>query len=69
MRKVDRIGFGHIGAALLLAPATAHGQAMGKMPEGKDVTEFYLAGGDVYHWIEKELGEQMSIPERLPYAP
>ena len=29
---------GLLGAALLLAPATAHGQGMGKMPEGKDVT-------------------------------
>jgi len=26
-----------------------------KVPEGKDITEFYLGGGDVYSWIEQEL--------------
>ena len=25
------------------------------VPQGKDITDFYLSGGDVYQWIEHEL--------------
>ncbi len=39
------------------------------VPQGKDIGEFYLQGGDVYAWIEKELGKHLPVLERLPHAP
>jgi len=38
------------------------------VPEGKDISEFYIDKGDVYTWIEKELGERQCASERLPHA-
>ena len=26
-----------------------------ELPDGKDITEFYMKGGDIYHWIEQTL--------------
>jgi DNA primase len=38
-----------------------------ELPTGKDITEFYLNGGDVYSWIEKELATQCSSDQRLKH--
>lgn len=38
-----------------------------EVPSGKDITEFYLNGGDVYTWIEKELATQCNPDQRLKY--
>lgn len=33
----------------MLSPQDQH------VPEGKDITEFYRQGGDVYDWLAREL--------------
>jgi hypothetical protein len=40
-----------------------------QLPEGKDITEFYLKGGDVYSWIADRLTENQPVPENFPHAP
>jgi Toprim-like len=39
-----------------------------KVPEGKDITEFYLNGGDVYAWIATALTETQPALEEWPHA-
>lgn len=34
-----------------------------QVPNGKDISEFYLSGGDVYHWIEQALQIQSCLEE------
>ena len=36
---------------------------------GKDITDFYLKGGDVYSWISDALTETQPVPEKFPHAP
>lgn len=31
-------------------------RAAGRLPEGKDLTEFFLQGGDVFEWVNAQLG-------------
>ena len=37
-----------------------------RVPHGKDITEYYLQGGDVYDWLVRELRQarQNSLSER-----
>ncbi len=52
----DHDSAGEKGAKRLLALSPRFRSV--EIPHGKDITEFYLGGGDIYTWIEKELGER-----------
>jgi DNA primase len=52
----DQDAAGEKGANRLLALSPRFRRI--RVPDGKDISEFYLNGGDVYTWTEKELGEQ-----------
>jgi DNA primase len=58
----DRDAAGEKGAQRLLSLSPRFREV--SVPQGKDITEFYLNSGDVYGWIEA----QLSIPERLSDA-
>jgi DNA primase len=49
----DRDAAGEKGANRLLSLSPRFRPI--EVPAGKDITEFYLKGGDVYHWIEQAL--------------
>lgn len=36
-----------------------------RLPEGKDITDFYLSGGDLYAWIFDELEQSVPLKEAL----
>jgi hypothetical protein len=38
------------------------------VPQEKDITEFYLQGGDLYAWSANALNEKQSVLEEQPYA-
>jgi hypothetical protein len=38
------------------------------VPQGKDVGEFHLQGGDLYAWIANALTEKQSVLEEQPHA-
>ncbi|MDX1994330.1 MAG: toprim domain-containing protein, partial [bacterium] len=52
----DRDAAGERGAKRLLSLSPRFHRI--ELPQGKDVTEFYLRGGDVHAWLEKELKTQ-----------
>lgn len=63
----DRDAAGEKGANRLLSLSPRFHTA--PIPSGKDITEFYLGGGDVYAWIEKTLRELTLVMEGVPHAP
>jgi DNA primase len=36
-----------------------------KLPFGKDISDFYLHGGDVYEWLADIISDQFNHPERI----
>ncbi|MBE2194002.1 MAG: toprim domain-containing protein, partial [Anaerolinea sp.] len=61
----DRDAAGKKGAKRLLSLSPRF--RIVELATGKDITEFYLNGGDVYSWIEKELVTQCSSDQRLKH--
>jgi len=57
---------GKKGAARLLA-ATTRARSV-KLPYGKDLTEFYMKGGDIHQWVVSQLNDVESSREVLPNA-
>lgn len=49
----DRDAAGQKGANRLLSLSARFRPI--ELPAGKDITEFYMTGGDLYHWIEQAL--------------
>lgn len=39
-----------------------------KLPFGKDISDFYLQGGDVYEWLADFIGDQATYPEGIRYV-
>jgi DNA primase len=61
----DRDAAGEKGANRLLSLSPRFRPI--EVPVGKDITEFYLKGGDVYAWIEKELATPCSSNQCLKH--
>jgi hypothetical protein len=57
----DRDQAGEKGANRLLALSPRFQPI--QIPNGKDVSEFYLQGGDIYLWIEQALSENLLEPD------
>ena len=38
------------------------------LPRGKDISDFYLDGGDIYAWITAALDERQLVREDIPHA-
>jgi DNA primase len=38
------------------------------LPHGKDISDFYLDGGDIYAWITAALDERQPVREDIPHA-
>lgn len=55
----DRDAAGEKGANRLLSLSPRFRPV--QVPNGKDISEFYLSGGDVYHWIEQALENQQVL--------
>jgi DNA primase len=55
----DRDAAGEKGANRLLSLSPRFRPV--QVPQGKDITEFYLKGGDVYHWIDHVLKDHRVV--------
>ncbi len=62
----DRDAAGEKGANRLLSLSSRFRPI--RVPQGKDVGEFYLQGGDLYAWIANALKEKQSVLEEQPHA-
>jgi DNA primase len=60
----DRDAAGEKGANRLLSLSPRFRRI--ELPAGKDITEFYLQGGDIYSWIAAGLTEAQPVSEALP---
>ena len=38
------------------------------VPHGKDISDFYLDGGDLYAWVAAVLDEKQTMLEEIPHA-
>lgn len=39
-----------------------------KLPFGKDISDFYLQGGDVYEWLSENFNHKPAYPERIEHV-
>jgi hypothetical protein len=62
----DRDAAGEKGANRLLSLSPRFRPV--EVPQGKDITEFYLHDGDIYAWIADELKEKLSVVEEQPHV-
>jgi len=62
----DRDAAGEKGANRLLSLSPRFRTI--QVPHGKDIGEFYLQGGDVYHWIANALKAEWPVSEQNPHG-